>query len=312
MKKIKNWLSSSTKNKVIFSCGIVVLTAIICLGLFFIYKNETKHEHTVDYKYESLDDGTHKKISYCTDKDGKECKDFKSKTTTEKCKFDKDGICKYCEYCKYVTVKFTNNIDSKIIKEKKFEKGYTLDLEKDFPEAEEIEGYEFSRYDGNYTSLKDDTTITLVYNAISEENKEETSTNEANNIDSNNSSNKSNKTDTSASTNNTNTTSSAPVSNSTNNTTTNNNSENTSNETWNDGSGDEELPAEVLEQTRILTERRDELKQQVVSALSILSGEYHIQDCNFTEEYGPDNTYLILTLTTPDGEVRTTTLYPSK
>lgn len=290
MKKIKNWLSSSTKNKVIFICGIVVLAAIICVASFFIYKKAIKHEHTVDYKYESLNDGTHKKTSYCTDEDGKECKDFHSETTTEECEFDEDGICKYCGYSKYVTVKFTNNVDSKVIKEEKYEKGYTLDPEKDFPEAEEIEGYEFVRYDGNFTSLKADTTITLLYNPIGEEKKEEAST--GNNTNSNS---KNNSNNTSA-----------------NNNSSNNSGDNTTTETWNDGSGDEELPAEVLEQSRIRTERYNELISQACTAPFKLTDGYPIADCSVNREWGTDNTYLIISVTTPEGVTNTITLYPSK
>lgn len=201
MKKIKDWLLSSTKNKVIFGCGIVALAVIICVASFFIFKKATKHEHTVDYKYESLNDGTHKKTSYCTDEDGRKCKDFNSETTTEECEFDKDGTCKYCGYYKYVTVKFLSNIDDSVVKEMKVERGTSLNPDKDYPQPPEVDGYEFSMFEGNYKDIGFDTEIILVYNAISKENSDisdnsnssnsnndDSNDNSSNNINSNNSS----------------------------------------------------------------------------------------------------------------------------
>ena len=193
MKKIKNWLLSSTKNKVILGCGIVVLAAIICVALFFIYKEVTKHEHTVDYKYECLNDGTHKKTSYCTDEDGKKCKDFHSETTTEKCEFDKDGICKYCGYSKYVTVKFLSNIDDSVVKEMKVERGTSLNPDKDYPQPPEVDGYEFSMFEGNCENIGFDTEIILLYNAINGENSDASGNNNTSNSDNKNNNSASNK-----------------------------------------------------------------------------------------------------------------------
>lgn len=196
MKKIKNWLSSSTQNKVIFGCSIVALAAIICIASFFICKKATKHEHTVDYKYECLNDGTHKKTSYCTDEDGKKCKGFKSETVTEECKFDEDGICKYCGYSKYVTVKFLSNIDDSVVKEMKIERGTSLNPDNDYPQPPEVDGYEFFMFEGNYKDIGFDTEIILVYNAINEENSDTSDNSSNNNVSSSsnsgNSSNSSN------------------------------------------------------------------------------------------------------------------------
>ncbi len=280
MKKIKIWLSSSTRNKVIFDCGIVALVVIICAASFFIYKKAIKHEHTVDYKFESLNDGTHNKTSYCTDEDGKKCKGFESETATEECEFDKDGICKYCGYSKYVTVKFINNVDNKIIKEEKFEKGYALDFEKDFPEPEEIEGYEFSRYDGNFSDLKADTTITLLYNPIGEEKKEETSTD--NNIDNNSGNN-------SSSSNNSNSGTSDP------------------NDTENyDHNLDPNYAEAHAESERFMSLNAPIMDKsfELAHSLGCL-----IQDCQVSREYSPGYYSVTVTVTAPDGRSASDIIY---
>ncbi len=202
MKKIKDWLSSSTKNKVIFICGIVALAAIICVVSFFIYKKATKHEHTVDYKYECLNDGTHKKTSYCTGEDGRKCKNFESKTVTEECEFDEDGTCKYCGYSKYVTVKFLSNIDDSVVKEMKVERGTSLNPDKDYPQPPEVDGYEFSMFEGNCENIGFDTEIILVYNSINGENSDASDNSNTSNSDNKNNNSVSNNNDINNSSNN--------------------------------------------------------------------------------------------------------------
>ena len=89
----------SLKGKII--CAVViVIVAILAVAGGMYYKETHTHVHTVGYKYESNGDGTHNKISYCTDEDGLECKDFESETVVEDCDLDESGICKVCGWFK--------------------------------------------------------------------------------------------------------------------------------------------------------------------------------------------------------------------
>lgn len=101
MNKMINWLGLSVKNKVIFVLGCVVSAALIVTASVSVYQVfQPKHEHTVDYKYECNNDGTHNRISYCTDEDGLKCEGFKAETKKENCAFNKKEECKYCGYHK--------------------------------------------------------------------------------------------------------------------------------------------------------------------------------------------------------------------
>lgn len=191
MGKMKEWLGISIKNKVIFGSLCVIPSALVVGSSVFIYKDlNPKHEHTVDYKYECNYDGTHNKVSYCDEKDGLKCEGFKSDTVNEKCELDKNEVCKYCDYHKYMTVTFVSSIDKSEIDKMKVKNGSSLDPEKDFPEPPEVEGYNFLVFEGEWDDLKKDTKITLVYTKKeTEENKESDENNNNNSNNKNNSNN---------------------------------------------------------------------------------------------------------------------------
>ena len=190
MKNILLWLQASIVNKIIFGVGITAVLASAGVGTVMGYRAlQPKHEHTIAYQYESNDDGTHNKVSYCTKKDGLKCEDFKSETVKEACKFDKEKVCK-CGYKNYVVVKFLNNVDGSVIKEIHVDRGTTLDQEKDFPEIPEIEGYKFVQIEGAWEDIQFDQEIIYTYEKINEDLSEENTTTSSNN--SSNSSNRQN------------------------------------------------------------------------------------------------------------------------
>lgn len=145
MNKMINWLGLSIKNKVIFVLGCVVTAALIVTASVSVYQAfQPRHEHTVDYKYECNNDGTHNRISYCTDEDGLKCEGFKAETKKENCAFNKKEECKYCGYHKQTE----NSVDDS--EEKETEQAE--DSDKKDNENKKNKGNNTASNNGNNTS----------------------------------------------------------------------------------------------------------------------------------------------------------------